>query len=488
MKKLNKVFTSGLSLATVLALTPSMAFAASAPAGATVGNETNGKYPVTFVYEDKDEKDATSVTVSGNFQWYSSNDSVVKGFATTGSTTGATVYRAEDYTDGMFNTGYGLNSDSQVYTLTEDGTSDVFETTLTVPGNLYYYDYTVTYADGSKVTMQDPANPSPANVNGHDAGHSIVYVGDKNNTTEGQEYIYERTDDKKGTYSYVTYTATDGTTQPLGVYLPYGYDSSKTYPTLYVSHGGGGNEAEWMTIGSLPNIMDNVMANGEMTQAVVVTMDNTYFKWNYDTIAKNFQENIIPYVENHYSVSKEAKNRALCGLSMGSMTTSTILQSYTELFGRYGAFSGANCQVENPKYDEMKNVVIYLTAGNVDMAYKATTDEGDVGIGGPAKTVGLQKQLDAAGVSYNADVKNGAHDWGVWRAALTTFAKDYLWEVETVKNESTVTPPATNSNTKPATSVKTGDDTNILGVSALLATSLVAMAYVEITKRKALRK
>ena len=44
----------------------------------------------------------------------------------------------------MFNTGYGLNNDTAIYELTETK-DERFEITLPLPGNLYYYDYTVTY-------------------------------------------------------------------------------------------------------------------------------------------------------------------------------------------------------------------------------------------------------------------------------------------------------------------------------------------------------
>lgn len=397
--------------------------------GVTVEKNSTGKsdadYQATFVYEDTDERDAVSVSVAGSLQFYK-HDDITDGFIKTGTAAGAKVYDAYHYEKGMFNTGYGLNGDSQSYDLTEVE-DERFEITLPLPGNLYYYDYTVTYADGSKVTIQDPANKSEINpTSGHDSGHSLVYVGDANNTAQGQEKIYARTDGKTGSYSFVEYQAVDGTKQPLGVYLPKGYDSSKVYKTIYVSHGGGGNEAEWMGIGAVPNIMDNLIAEGEVADAVVVTMDNTYFKWNYDTIAQNFKENIIPFIEKNYSVSMNVKDRALCGLSMGSMTTSTILQQNTELFGAYGCFSGANTQATIKDVEELKNVKIYLTGGNVDMATKATTPEGDVG--NPGKTVGLAKILDDLGVKYEMDIKDGAHDWGVWRSAFTTFVKDYLWD------------------------------------------------------------
>ena len=42
----------------------------------------------------------------------------------------------------------------------------------------------------------------------------------------------------------------------------------------------------------------------------------------------------------------------------------------------------------------------------------------------------MAAKLDELGVKYGMDVKYGAHDWGVWRDALTTFVKDYLWDYE----------------------------------------------------------
>ena len=65
------------------------------------------------------------------------------------------------------------------------------------------------------------------------------------------------------------------TSQPLGIYLPHDYDTNKTYKTIYLAHGGGGNDVEWMNIASANNIMDNLIADGEVADAIVVTKDNT---------------------------------------------------------------------------------------------------------------------------------------------------------------------------------------------------------------------
>ena len=139
--------------------------------GVTVEKNSTGKsdadYQATFVYEDKDERDAVSVSVAGSLQFYK-HDDVTDNFIKTGTTAGAKVYDAYHYEKSMFNTGYGLNGDSQSYDLKEVE-DERFEITLPLPGNLYYYDYTVTYADGNKVTIQDPANKSEANpTSGHD--------------------------------------------------------------------------------------------------------------------------------------------------------------------------------------------------------------------------------------------------------------------------------------------------------------------------------
>ena len=434
------------------------------PTGVSVTENTNENYSADymahFVYEDANpNKTAIKVKVYGGFQFYKPEE--VKDFVGLEDNSNIPTYSVYDYADGMFSTGYGINNNDCYYTLNPTIKDERFEIDLPLPGNLYVYDYKVYYNDGSVETIQDPTNPAPGNdKNGKNAGHSLLYVGSSNDTAKGQEYIYARNDDKVGSYSFVTYKAIDGTEQYLGVYLPKGYDSSKTYKTIYVSHGGGGNEAEWMTVGAVPNIMDNLLADNEVADCIVVTMDNTYFEWDYDKIVPNVTDYIIPYIEENYSVSKDAKDRAFCGLSMGGQTTSTIIRMSPESFGYYGVFSNGN-QDLNPaswNVDAMKNKTIYITAGCVDTAYNRTVSPGGPGVP-PSSALGFVGLLNDLGVEHSFELKDGAHDWGVWRDSFTTFVKDYLWDVEEVKDEPTVNPGDT---TKPVVSVKTGDSLDIM--------------------------
>lgn len=385
-----------------------------ATAGATVVDNT-----LTLAYDDVDERNAVSVTVAGNFQWYDPEEA--DQYVAMGENAGIHQYRAEEYEEGMYNAS-GLHG-QEIYELTQT-VGEHFELTLTVPGNLYFYDYTVTYADGTSVTIKDPANLPKANPEtGSDSGHSIVYVGSSDNCTPGQEYIYARTDNKVGTREYVPYKAIDGTTQYIEVYLPYGYDENETYKTLYISHGGGGNEAEWMEIGAAGNIMDNLVVDGKVEPTVVVAMNNSYFGWDYEKVLPNIVDYIIPYMEKNYAVSKDPDDRAFCGLSMGSMTTNQMAKSYPNEFGYFGSFSGGSTDLDKTHYDveALNDSVLYLTAGCIDMAYN-----NDRGI----SSLDYLAMYDELGVNYTFDLLLGAHDWGVWRESLTKFASEYLWKVE----------------------------------------------------------
>ena len=513
MNNLKKLISVSLSSLTILTLGFSSINAMNNDyqRGVTVteNNESQyaGDFNLEFVYEDIDTRDAVKVEVIGNFQWFSNDDPVVQNYVTEctkgekgsiASLNGLTAYDAWNYSDGM----YTSTAVTKAYEMTEVE-NEIFTLTIPVPGNLYYYDYKVTYDDGSIVTMQDPANPSPVNEkNGHSAGHSIIYVGDKNNTTISQNYIYARNDNKIGTVTYVPYTSNKNTTEYVGVYLPKGYDKSKTYKTIYVSHGGMGNEVEWMTIGALPNIMDNLIAENEIYEnTIVVTMDNSaWMPENFDTSVKyqfgenlmpsygvlwdgeaacdNLINNIIPMIEKNYSVSHETKDRAMCGLSWGAYTTSYMMWYHTDLMKYYGIFSnGIYASTNEPK--SFKDKVIYITAGNLDSALNGAYKLAD-----HLKNFKNNYNVDFD-VNYNIDYQYGSHCWQTWRSAFTTFAKDYLWDIDnnTQNNEENISSSindngGSNQKTK---SVKTGDTSDSIIYVAL--SSIALLIYFVIKNR-----
>lgn len=388
-------------------------------------------YEVTFYYHDEDPAiEKVELFSQSGFQFFKTLE--VGNYIITGVNQ-ANIYSAYEYEEGM----YPCAGATCYYEMTkgEDGTYSV---TLPLPATQYLYKYKITYAESDgrgEVEIQDPDNPAESNGDSN-SGWSQIYVGDADHALKGMEYIYPREDGQTGTVTYAEYEALDGTIQPLGIYLPYDYDSSKTYKTVYMSHGAGGNETEWLSIGSVPNIMDNLYADGEIEDTIVVTMDNLIWyipdvpfisAWDWEKLNENLLECIIPYIEENYSVSSDPDDRAFCGLSMGSIGASAIVQQWPDSFGYYGCFSAANNGIDVSTWDveTMKEKTIFVSAGMLDMALMNGNYDN------PEKdntSRNFSEHLTEAEIPHTFTTFPGMHDWNVWVASFTCFAKEILWQ------------------------------------------------------------
>ena len=134
----------------------------------------------------------------------------------------------------------------------------------------------------------------------------------------------------RGALELVEYKSTTvGTVRKATVYLPPKYSPSKKYPVLYLLHGIGGDELEWL-LGGAPNIiMDNLYADGKAAEMIVVmpngrAQENDRAEGNVyagSAAFANFEydllNDLIPFIEGRYSVKKDKFHRAVAGLSMG---------------------------------------------------------------------------------------------------------------------------------------------------------------------------
>ncbi|MFW9596362.1 MAG: esterase [Paludibacter sp.] len=159
--------------------------------------------------------------------------------------------------------------------------------------------------------------------------HSLVEIpGDK-------PLVHSLQNVPHGKISYRYYNSkTLGTTRPLLVYIPPGFDASgKTkYPVLYLIHGGSDTEETWTKVGKANLIADNLIAQGKAKPMIIVMPYGNVRPKPMPDFTPDVINDVIPFVENNYPVLTDSKNRAIAGFSVGGGQTLNIGLTNTDKF------------------------------------------------------------------------------------------------------------------------------------------------------------
>ena len=201
------------------------------------------------------------------------------------------------------------------------------------------------------------------------------------------------------------------------VYTPPGYDknSKDKYPVLYLQHGWGEDETAWTNQGHANLIMDNMIAEGKIKPFIIVM---TYGMTNEIKFGglRNFDitpfqtvlvDELIPYVDTHFSTYADKEHRAMGGLSMGGMETHTITLNKPGVFAYYALLSGGTYKPEEIK-DKSSVKLIFISCGS-----KEKPD-------GVKSAVAALKEAGHNAVSYISE--NTAHEFQTWRRSLHELA------------------------------------------------------------------
>jgi enterochelin esterase-like enzyme len=319
------------------------------------------------------------------------------------------------------------------------GKDGVWTYTIPLPSGVFTYSFYVNNqeADVSKAqSLSDPSN-LPWNEKGEKVQGSV----------EATSQVFVPSDRKFGTVNYwwqepvvdlprgivesVAYASPTHET-PVGqntlvVYTPPRYDPrrSEPYPTLYLSHGGGGNEVDWSTQGDVPAILDNLIDLGQI-QPMVVVMTNfngyalNFPKAGWDKVVVNdIAGTVVSYVESHYNVAAKADKRAFAGLSAGGALSHRMLLDHGDSFGYFGFFSpGGGTLLSEQNTDQVKSFknIGFFVGGGLEEPLSF------MGTSGPrANAVKDVATLVAAGIAVTPDFIHGTHEWYVWRILLHDF-------------------------------------------------------------------
>ena len=177
-----------------------------------------------------------------------------------------------------------------------------------------------------------------------------------------------------------------GTRRKANVYLPPGYSSDRKYPVLYLLHGIGGDETEWIRFATPDALFDNLIADKAAVPMIVVIPNGraladdsaTGNQFAPEKVAgfarfeQDLLDNLIPAIEKKYAALADREHRALAGLSMGGGQTLNFGLGHLDTFAWIGAFSSApNTRppaelVPDPAAAKAKLKLLYLSCGNKD--------------------------------------------------------------------------------------------------------------------------
>jgi enterochelin esterase-like enzyme len=232
----------------------------------------------------------------------------------------------------------------------------------------------------------------------------------------------------RGKVEVVEYDSrTVGTKRPLVVYTPPGYSKDQKYPVLYLLHGIGDEETGWWKKGSADVVLDNLYADRKAVPMIVVMPNGRAAKdvtvrtpWGEQSPAfaafeHDLLEDLIPYVESHYSVKADREHRALAGLSMGGGQSLNFGLKHLDTFAWIGGFSSApNTRppaelLPDPAAAKEKLKLLYLSCGNKDGLIRISQ--------------GVHAYLKEKEVPHIWHVDEHAHDFQHWKKALYNFSQ-----------------------------------------------------------------
>jgi enterochelin esterase-like enzyme len=245
-----------------------------------------------------------------------------------------------------------------------------------------------------------------------------------NHAPEG--FTQVRPDIPHGKLETITYNSKSiGVDRKAVVYTPPNYGPKQKYPVLYLMHGIGGNENNWTSFGA-NTILDNLIADGKAVPMIIVMpngrataeppSNNVMADFNYyANLEPDLLNDLMPYIESHYSVATDRDHQALNGFSMGGGQGLNFGINNIDKFAYVGGFSAApNLQPANvlvPKIQQARHKLSLLWIGCGDKDNLITG------------SWNLHKALDEAKIDHVWYLDSGVHEVPVWNNNLYLFAQ-----------------------------------------------------------------
>ena len=254
---------------------------------------------------------------------------------------------------------------------------------------------------------------------------------------EWDDYLIK--DVPHGTLAFETYWSdTVGGWQRCMVYTPaeYRHNTDKKYPVMYLHHGWGENETSWMFAAKVPQIMDNLIAEGRAEPFIVVTNENmpklpsdgSHGMDGYTSVLLN---DCISFIEREYRCIPDKWHRGIGGNSYGGMMTSVIGFGHPEMFSHLGIFSGGfRFKDLWQTYEENHHLDwLYNNAEEIGKTYTiiyrghGTGEYSDVPDNSDDEVFCRENGIDALPCYKRHFIKDGYHEWDTFGKEFAQFAQ-----------------------------------------------------------------
>jgi pimeloyl-ACP methyl ester carboxylesterase len=123
------------------------------------------------------------------------------------------------------------------------------------------------------------------------------------------------------------------------VYLPPGYDRSRSYPTIYTADG-----TAWLDLIRFPEILDRLIAKRAIEPVIAVMIDaaadrSSWYSYNPDYLT--YLRRVVDHVDNLYSTRRQPEARLHAGTSAGGRATMYVGLELPGLFKNVSMLSPA---------------------------------------------------------------------------------------------------------------------------------------------------
>lgn len=223
------------------------------------------------------------------------------------------------------------------------------------------------------------------------------------------------------------------------------------WPVLYLLHGGGGGDSDWLDYGKIAATLDEEIASGKLPPLVVVMPDGGGESWFVDNsdpggagrVETALSTDLVEAIDTTLPTAACRAGRAVGGLSMGGYGAALFALDHPDRFVAVISLSGAIAQPIDPNdavliqkgdayYDGAFGKPFDVARYNADNLFPRVTQDASLpdkpsfwitagdrdGLGIITGSADLHVALRRAGYETTLRIGPGQHDWTNWSQSI----------------------------------------------------------------------